>query len=134
MHIESNQCTGGMTHEEMKGRAEAIRIGAEPAPHESWSKVGGPKNVATGPTPSESAAVKTKKPATIDEATAKLKNLGILPETSTANDLGITYEGLKSYFQPLFNKYCCPCGKKFNNTQAMWQHVQSIAHQKKTFL
>ncbi|KAI5812821.1 hypothetical protein BZA77DRAFT_346724 [Pyronema omphalodes] len=124
MHIESNQCTGGMTHEEMKGRAKAIRTASEPVPP------------SAGPTPSESAAAaaaKTKTGTPIDEATAKLKNLTVQPESNTANDLGVTFEGLKSYFQPLFNKYCCPCGKKFHNTHAMWQHVQSIAHQKKTF-
>lgn len=91
----------------MNGRVVAVKSGRDPLSEERWAEI-----FRQPPTPP--AVVQEKKP--------------------TMNELGITPENVESYWNELFGKYACPCGKKFDKKLSMLQHVQSIAHQRKTFL
>ena len=66
-----------------------------------------------------------------NDAAAKAKVEDAPPIT---NNLGITAANIDKYWSDLFTKYACPCGKKFGQKLSMLQHVQSIAHQNKTYL
>jgi hypothetical protein len=124
MHFESNQCKGGMTRIEMNGRVNAMKVGKEPVPHDRWQDVGPRTVIATGPDTGPASDV-----------AATLKNLGLDDKVASGgNDLGIKQEDVKNYWNDLYKKYVCPCGKKFGQTQSMWQHLQSITHQKKSHL
>ncbi|KAF8538460.1 hypothetical protein BDD12DRAFT_885235 [Trichophaea hybrida] len=122
MHIESNQCKGGMTREEMNGRVNAIRVGLGPVAHDKWNQL----------QPNPSVGDTSTKQLNIDDATKQLRTMGLI-DNEEGNDLGITQDNIQDYYRDLHRKYVCPCGKKFGQKQSMWQHVQSIAHQKKSF-
>jgi hypothetical protein len=123
MHIESNQCKGGMTRGEMNGRVNAIKSGINPVAHDKWNQL--------QPNPYASGVTTTQ--LNIDDATRQLRTMGLIDNEGDGNDLGITKETVKNYYNDLHKKYLCPCGKKFGQVQSMWQHVQSIAHQRKSF-
>ncbi|KAA8896083.1 hypothetical protein FN846DRAFT_893569 [Sphaerosporella brunnea] len=110
MHFESNQCKGGMTRVELNSIVNALKTG-QPVSHKQLTET-----------------------ASVHDEGETLRNMGVGTIGSEENDLGIKKEDVKRYFNNLFGKYVCPCGKKFGQMQSMWQHLQSISHQKKSYL